>query len=65
MVRLASNATAILMANESQSSESRLYTFSLETKTALRKFRLSTSRAKDPQAVICTSRLLLEQRVAS
>ncbi|KAH0161674.1 hypothetical protein KCU67_g6238, partial [Aureobasidium melanogenum] len=33
-------------------SESRLYTFSPETKTALRKFRLGTSRAKDPQAVI-------------
>lgn len=36
-----------------QASESRLYTFSPETKTALRKFRLGTSRAKDPQAVIC------------
>ncbi|KAF2627114.1 glia maturation factor beta [Macroventuria anomochaeta] len=33
-------------------SESRLYTFSTETKTKLRKFRLGTSRAKDPQAVI-------------
>ncbi|KAK5165543.1 uncharacterized protein LTR77_009072 [Saxophila tyrrhenica] len=33
-------------------SESRLYTFSPETKEKLRKFRLSTSRAKDPQAVI-------------
>ncbi|THY54857.1 glia maturation factor beta [Aureobasidium pullulans] len=33
-------------------SEARLYTFSPETKTALRKFRLGTSRAKDPQAVI-------------
>lgn len=33
-------------------SESRLYTFSQPTKDALRKFRLSTSRAKDPQAVI-------------
>ncbi|KAF1350517.1 glia maturation factor beta, partial [Lizonia empirigonia] len=33
-------------------SESRLYTFSDETKTKLRKFRLGTSRAKDPQAVI-------------
>ena len=39
----------------SQSSEARLYTFSPETKTALRKFRLGTSRAKDPQAVICMS----------
>ncbi|EMC91566.1 hypothetical protein BAUCODRAFT_297886 [Baudoinia panamericana UAMH 10762] len=34
------------------SGESRLYTFSQETKDKLRKFRLSTSRAKDPQAVI-------------
>ncbi|KAF2871742.1 hypothetical protein BDV95DRAFT_47929 [Massariosphaeria phaeospora] len=34
------------------SSESRLYTFSDETKQKLRKFRLGTSRAKDPQAVI-------------
>lgn len=33
-------------------SESRLYTFSDETKSHLRKFRLTTSRAKDPQAVI-------------
>ncbi|MCJ1291206.1 hypothetical protein MMC34_002749 [Xylographa carneopallida] len=33
-------------------SESRLYTFSPETTTNLRKFRLGTSRAKDPQAVI-------------
>ncbi|KAJ4311697.1 hypothetical protein N0V94_007817 [Neodidymelliopsis sp. IMI 364377] len=33
-------------------SESRLYTFSDETKTKLRKFRLGTSRAKDPQAII-------------
>ncbi|KAK4466429.1 hypothetical protein QBC42DRAFT_83880 [Cladorrhinum samala] len=33
-------------------SESRLYTFSDNTKQHLRKFRLSTSRAKDPQAVI-------------
>ncbi|MCJ1325721.1 hypothetical protein MMC10_002384 [Thelotrema lepadinum] len=33
-------------------SESRLYTFSPETQTALRKFRLGTSRAKDPQAVV-------------
>ncbi|KAI5212103.1 glia maturation factor beta [Aureobasidium subglaciale] len=35
-----------------EASEARLYTFSSETKTALRKFRLGTSRAKDPQAVI-------------
>ncbi|MCJ1453140.1 hypothetical protein MMC28_003485 [Mycoblastus sanguinarius] len=34
------------------SSESRLYTFSSETQEKLRKFRLGTSRAKDPQAVI-------------
>ncbi|RMY74682.1 hypothetical protein D0862_14070, partial [Hortaea werneckii] len=33
------------------SSEARLYTFSPETKNALRKFRLGTSRAKDPQAI--------------
>lgn len=38
----------------SQSSEARLYTFSQETKNHLRKFRLGTSRASDPQAVICT-----------
>ncbi|KAL2105514.1 hypothetical protein VUR80DRAFT_8237 [Thermomyces stellatus] len=35
------------------SSEARLYSFSQETKDQLRKFRLGTSRAKDPQAVIC------------
>ncbi|EMF09239.1 GMF family protein [Sphaerulina musiva SO2202] len=34
------------------SSESRLYTISPETKDKLRKFRLGTSRAKDPQAII-------------
>ncbi|RMY80223.1 hypothetical protein D0862_12834 [Hortaea werneckii] len=34
-----------------KSSEARLYTFSPETKNALRKFRLGTSRAKDPQAI--------------
>ncbi|PKS07311.1 hypothetical protein jhhlp_005913 [Lomentospora prolificans] len=34
------------------SSEARLYTFSQETKDHLRKFRLGTSRANDPQAVI-------------
>ncbi|CAK7206444.1 hypothetical protein SEUCBS139899_009238 [Sporothrix eucalyptigena] len=34
------------------SSEARLYTFSQETKDQLRKFRLGTSRARDPQAVI-------------
>ncbi|KAG9259061.1 uncharacterized protein J7T54_006962 [Emericellopsis cladophorae] len=33
-------------------SESRLYTFSGESKEHLRKFRLTTSRAKEPQAVI-------------
>jgi hypothetical protein len=36
-----------------QASESRLFTFSDETKNKLRKFRLGTSRAKDPQAIIC------------
>jgi hypothetical protein len=36
-------------------SDTRLYTFSPETKEELRKFRLGTSRAKDPQARICTS----------
>jgi hypothetical protein len=41
---------------KTQASEARLYTFSPETKTALRKFRLGTSRAKDPQAVICKQR---------
>jgi len=41
-----------------QASEARLYTFSPETKTALRKFRLGTSRAKDPQAVICKQHTL-------
>ncbi|KAJ5893623.1 hypothetical protein N7495_005314 [Penicillium taxi] len=30
----------------------RLYTFSPDTKEKLRKFRLTTSRAKDPQAII-------------
>ncbi|KAI1460278.1 hypothetical protein F4805DRAFT_454703 [Annulohypoxylon moriforme] len=34
------------------SSEARLYTFSQETKDHLRKFRLTTSRASGPQAVI-------------
>ncbi|KAI1001955.1 hypothetical protein K3495_g6252 [Podosphaera aphanis] len=33
-------------------SESRLYTFSSESKAHLRKFRLGTSRSKEPQAVI-------------
>ncbi|KAF7513048.1 hypothetical protein GJ744_011314 [Endocarpon pusillum] len=33
-------------------SESRLYTFSPETRDKLRKFRLGTSRAKDAQAAI-------------
>ncbi|KAJ5106908.1 hypothetical protein N7456_003583 [Penicillium angulare] len=33
-------------------SESRLYSFSPETKEQLRKFRLGTSRAKDAQAII-------------
>ncbi|KAI0431029.1 glia maturation factor beta [Xylaria sp. FL1042] len=34
------------------SSEARLYTFSQETRDHLRKFRLTTSRATGPQAVI-------------
>ncbi|KAJ5327463.1 Glia maturation factor beta [Penicillium brevicompactum] len=34
-------------------SDSRLYSFSPETKEKLRKFRLGTSRAKDAQAIIC------------
>ncbi|KAL9612314.1 MAG: hypothetical protein Q9167_003093 [Letrouitia subvulpina] len=34
------------------SSEARLYSFSQETESRLRKFRLGTSRAKEPQAVI-------------
>ncbi|KAL2130708.1 hypothetical protein VTI74DRAFT_6068 [Chaetomium olivicolor] len=34
------------------SSEARLYTFSQETKNHLRKFRLGTSRANEPKAVI-------------
>ncbi|EFR00235.1 GMF family protein [Nannizzia gypsea CBS 118893] len=33
-------------------SDSRLYSFSPETREKLRKFRLGTSRAKDPQAII-------------
>ncbi|EEQ88955.1 GMF family protein [Blastomyces dermatitidis ER-3] len=33
-------------------SDTRLYSFSPETKEKLRKFRLGTSRAKDPQAII-------------
>ncbi|EGS22023.1 uncharacterized protein CTHT_0039080 [Thermochaetoides thermophila DSM 1495] len=33
-------------------SEARMYTFSDETKTHLRKFRLGTSRVNEPQAVI-------------
>lgn len=41
------------LADPFQSSEARLYTFSQETKDHLRKFRLGTSRANEPQAVIC------------
>lgn len=37
------------------SQTSSLYSFSQETKDQLRKFRLGTSRAKDPQARICKS----------
>lgn len=36
-----------------EQSDSRLYSFSPETKEKLRKFRLGTSRAKDAQAIIC------------
>jgi hypothetical protein len=46
-----------LTAPRSQASESRLYTFSGESKDHLRKFRLTTSRATGPQAVICTPSL--------
>ena len=35
-----------------QASEARLYQFSPETTQRLRKFRLSTSRAKTPQAIV-------------
>ncbi|RDA95162.1 hypothetical protein CP533_1921 [Ophiocordyceps camponoti-saundersi (nom. inval.)] len=43
-----------LLANTAscQASESRLFKFSGETKDHLRKFRLTTSRSKEPQAVI-------------
>lgn len=37
-----------------QASESRLYSFSKDTESHLRKFRLTTSQSKGPQAVICT-----------
>ena len=49
-------STALYMATgtaDNLQSDSRLYSFSPETKEKLRKFRLSTSRAKDPQAIIC------------
>ncbi|TVY46672.1 Actin-depolymerizing factor [Lachnellula occidentalis] len=49
------------MACTSGSSESRLYTFSQESKDHLRKFRLGTSRAKDPQAVICISADMIDK----
>jgi hypothetical protein len=48
-----SDRRSVLICALQQSSESRLYTFADETKQKLRKFRLGTSRAKDPQAVIC------------
>ena len=38
-----------------QASEQRLYTFSPETLSKMRSFRLGTSRSKDPQAQICTT----------
>ncbi|RMZ18520.1 hypothetical protein D0859_17259 [Hortaea werneckii] len=46
-----SPTSAVLRLDWHLSSEARLYTFSPETKNALRKFRLGTSRAKDPQAI--------------
>ncbi|KAM3467879.1 hypothetical protein MY5147_008488 [Beauveria neobassiana] len=46
------NQQSNIVGDSLKASESRLYTFSGETKEHLRKFRLSTSRAKDPQAVI-------------
>ena len=46
--------TELTDVDPTQSSEARLYVFSQETKAALRKFRLGTSRASEPQAVICT-----------
>jgi hypothetical protein len=58
-----SRVLQIVVANtdHSQSSESRLYVFSPETTAKLRKFRLGTSRAKDPQAVICTILIVLQR----
>jgi len=44
---------SLAVPNPTMASESRLYTFSQESKDHLRKFRLGTSRASDPQAVIC------------
>ena len=38
---------------QAQGSEARLYTFSEDAKDHLRKFRLGTSRSREPQAVIC------------
>ncbi|KAF6830241.1 GMF family protein [Colletotrichum musicola] len=58
MVRIAplrlpiSSDPALTLLGGSQASESRLYTFSQETKDHLRKFRLGTSRSNDAQAVI-------------
>jgi hypothetical protein len=43
-------------------SESRLYSFSQETKDQLRKFRLGTSRAKTPLAKICKCFVSLADR---
>jgi hypothetical protein len=54
MVRLDNTSISPHALITPQSSESRLYTFSDETKQKLRKFRLGTSRAKDPQAILCT-----------
>ena len=51
-----SNRAPLFLENpqtDTMASESRLYTFTQETKDHLRQFRLGTSRAKEPQAVIC------------
>jgi hypothetical protein len=53
------------MTNRTLQSESRLYTFSQETKDQLRKFRLGTSRAKTPMAKICESHLTTQVLIFS
>lgn len=47
-------ASAANGSSPTKASESRLYSFTPETREKLRKFRLGTSRASTPQAVICT-----------